>query len=246
MIESLIGLLGEIRSNCDFHHSQWFHQASELAEKFDISVYNPRVTKRQTMRANHPSNSPEEYYKLSLTIPLLDHVYSDLSSRFSNESLVSYAGLYLIPSKIVSLNSKSPEKSLFKLTFQFFNFYEDDMPSPHMIEKELDLWRHHWINETSVSPNNIINTLKAVDFDVFPNIKEALKILATLPITSSECERSFSGLRRVKTHTRTTMMDERLSDLSILNFHYEKTPDTEAIINKFAGMKNRRLEFNLF
>ena len=116
------------------------------------------------------------------------------------------------------------------------------MPSPHLIKKELELWKHYWISEKNISPNNVINTLKSVDFDAFPNIKEALKILATLPITSCECERSFSGLRRVKTHTRTTMSDERLSNLSILNFHSEKVPNTEDVINLFASMKKRRLE----
>lgn len=95
MIESLISFLGEIRENCDSYHSKWFQQAVEIAKKFEISVTHPRITKRQTMRANQPSNLTEEYYKLSLIIPF------NMSSRFSKESLVAYTGLYLIASKIL-------------------------------------------------------------------------------------------------------------------------------------------------
>ena len=146
--------------------------------------------------------------------------------------------MYLIPSKVVSLNGQS--KSLMKNVSGFYKFYIADLPSPRQVEKELDLWEQLWIDNKEC-PNNIINTLKAVDFGCFPNIKTALHILATLPITSCECERSFSGLRRVKTYTRTTMSDDRLSDLAILNFHCEKAPDIEKIINEFSRMKNRRL-----
>ena len=245
MIDSLISLLSEIRENCDIYHNKWFQQAVDIAEKFDISVSHPRITKKQTQRANHPSNSTQEYYKYSLTIPLVDHVFSDISSRFSKESIVAYSGLYLIPSKIVSLNHDSVNFSLKEKLSEIFKFYEEDLLSPHLFENELELWQHHWIEGNGDCPSNIVNTLKAIDFDVFPNIKECLKILGTLPITSCECERTFSGLRRVKTHCRTSMSDDRLSDLCIINFHYDKTPNSSSVIDMFAAMKNRRLEFIL-
>ena len=41
------------------------------------------------------------------------------------------------------------------------------------------------------------------------------------------------------------MSDERLNGLAILNFHKDKVPEVDKVINRFAGMKNRRLEFNL-
>lgn len=153
-----------------------------------------------------------------MTIPLIDHVHSDLCTRFFKDSLVSYNGLYLIPSKVVSLNKKHPGKPLKDFLTSFLVFYEDDFESKHLLESELELWQPYWLIVKTNCPSNISNTLKALKFDAFPNIKIALKILATLPITSCECERSFSGLRRVKTHTRTTMSGERLNSLSFFIF----------------------------
>ena len=60
-------------------------------------------------------------------------------------------------------------------------------------------------------PDNVSNTLKSINFSVFQNIKVALRIIGTLPVTFSECERSFSALRRYESYTRNTMVAERLN-----------------------------------
>ena len=44
----------------------------------------------------------------------------------------------------------------------------------------------------------------------------ALKLLGTLPITTCECERSFSSLRIVKIWGRSTMTNARLNGLALL------------------------------
>jgi len=239
MIQSLISLFKSIRTNCDTYHAIWFEEAESLANKFQIAIKTPRITKRQTQRDNHPSNSTSEYYRHSLTIPLLDHVSGDLSTRFSDNSLVSYAGLYLIPSKIVSLNNQSSQESLTEHLLPFFRFYEEDFPSVHLIEPEILLWERYWLTNKEICPSNVSNTLKAINFDGFPNIKVALRILATLPITSCECERSFSGMRRLKTYARTTMTNDRLNGLALMQFHLDKVPETDEVINEFAGMKQQ-------
>ena len=56
-------------------------------------------------------------------------------------------------------------------------------------------------------PDSISATLKRVDALAFPNTYLALKLLGTLPITTCECERSFSSLRSIKTWDRNTMGD---------------------------------------
>jgi hypothetical protein len=59
--------------------------------------------------------------------------------------------------------------------------------------------------------------------EVLPVFYRVCSILATIPATSCSAERSFSGLRRVKTYLRSTMGQERLSGLALsfsaLNAH---------------------------
>ena len=53
----------------------------------------------------------------------------------------------------------------------------------------------------------------------FPNVRERLKILAILPLESTEVERSFSSIRRIHTWLRNAMTAERLSDLAVIAGH---------------------------
>ena len=50
-----------------------------------------------------------------------------------------------------------------------------------------------------------------------------LQMLLVMPATDASSERSFSGLRRIKTYLRTTTTEKRLNDLMVMNIHKEKT-----------------------
>ena len=60
-------------------------------------------------------------------------------------------------------------------------------------------------------PENVSTTLKAIYYPDFENIGAALRILATIPVTSCESEQSFSAMRRLKNYTRSTMVSDRLN-----------------------------------
>ena len=74
-----------LRDNVDDYHyaHRIFEHSCRLTELSQIAVSMPRVSGRLQHRPNPPSNSVEEYFKLSVTIPFLDHMLSDLTSRFA-------------------------------------------------------------------------------------------------------------------------------------------------------------------
>ena len=55
----------------------------------------------------------------------------------------------------------------------------------------------------------------------FPNILGVDKLLLLKPVSSAECERSFSclGLRRLKTWLRSTMAQKRLNGMVLAHVH---------------------------
>ena len=55
----------------------------------------------------------------------------------------------------------------------------------------------------------IAKVLKMTDRTMFPGIYNCLKLLATVSVTSSQCERTISVLRRLKTYLRNTMCQDR-------------------------------------
>ena len=63
-----------------------------------------------------------------------------------------------------------------------------------------------------------------------------------MPVTSCECERSFSPLRRLKIYTRSTLVAERLNGLALLHVHKDFIVNIDKAIDLYA-MKNQRLKF---
>ena len=47
-------------------------------------------------------------------------------------------------------------------------------------------------------PNDIVSTFKEITNDIFPNIAYSLSILAVLPVTSCEAERTISIVTEAK------------------------------------------------
>ena len=242
MITSLINRVKIIRSNVEEFHDDCFEQVLNIANRLNIPVQKPRTNRRQIYRDNHPSDSISGYYRVSLTIPLLETLEEELVTRFTDKSLIVYTGLYLIPSKIVSMSDSVGRKPLRELCKSLVSFYWDDLPFPQRINAELDLWEEFWLSEKGDLPSNFESTLKAVDFTGFQNIKELLMILASLAVTSCECERSFSGMKRVKTGLRSKMGQDRMNGLSLLNFHLDKVPKAIDVCNRFLATKSRLIE----
>ena len=72
-----------------------------------------------------------------------------------------------------------------------------------------------------------------------------LKVLATLPVSTATPERIFSKVERTLTKLRSTMSEERLEALVLLQAHRDRVANmsTEDIITKFAASGARRLDF---
>ena len=51
----------------------------------------------------------------------------------------------------------------------------------------------------------------------FPVLVRVLQISMTISVSSAKCERSFSTLKRIKTYLRSSMSEQRLTDLAVLS-----------------------------
>lgn len=91
---------------------------------------------------------------------------------------------------------------------------------------------------------DILNILTGKGLDQqFVNVQTALRVFLTLPVTVASNERSFSKLKIIENHLRSTMGQERLSNLSILSIEsdYVQTLTFDTIINDFAAAKCRKV-----
>ena len=58
-----------------------------------------------------------------------------------------------------------------------------------------------------------IQALEFCEADACPNLRKLPTIFATLPVTTASSERSSSTMRRLKTHFRSTVGEQRLTIL---------------------------------
>lgn len=81
--------------------------------------------------------------------------------------------------------------------------------------------------------------------DSIPNVVNMLCIYLSLMITNCGGERSFSVLKRVKNYLRSTMGNERMSNLSLLSIEHEilNSLPIDEIISDFASLKARKKLF---
>ena len=68
---------------------------------------------------------------------------------------------------------------------------------------------------------------------MYPNIRVFLIIGCIL--SSAVAERSFSGLRRIKSYLRNRMSDELLSGLALMHLHYDLDIDVDEICTIFQS-----------
>ena len=143
LIDALKDLGIIIREHIADYHGTWYSEAVALAAKIDVVERMPRTTSRQTRRDNHPASDASEYYKRVITIPLVDHLNSDLKTRYDFSNVNAYNGLCVVPSKMISLlNTSKPGAQSWKDKFKLFTFfYEDDLPNPLALDAEMELWQ---------------------------------------------------------------------------------------------------------
>jgi len=204
-----------------------------VAEKHKISIDAPRT-----------SLSVIDFYRIGLTTDFLDRLNESIELRFSIKHLALYSGFNLLP-PVIS-NDHRWRNKLRAFLDQYSDFLNLDY-----IDAELDLWETFWEKESPYFEAHrllyvgklLLLFEKYAIKTTFPNIYQCLKIIGTIPVTTCECERSISVIRRLKDYKRTTMKQDRFNNLALIYVHREYIHNLDNILDTFAIRKHRRMEF---
>ena len=239
-VDNVRSTVQHLRSNVEAFHARVYAEAKQMAKEVDVEESTPRLTSRQQHRSNVTADSYTEYYCRNLTIPLLDHLISELNTRFTHKDSENFVEfMQLLPSEIVKCSDFWSRQN-FKYILEL---YGDDLPLFLCFASELDLWQHKWKvdSELGSTLNTPEKALDHADCDFFPNIHTLLCMMGTLPVTSCECERSISMLRLIKSPLRSTMGQERLNGLAMLYYHRDVQITPEEVVDEFARRHSRRM-----
>lgn len=170
-----------------------------------------------------------------------DVILTQLKERFAFTNHLSLSNL-LAREKFSSYKTKFPEED-FQTSVQCYNFFDTGK-----LRTELSTLYKREDMGSMEGVSALLNFLKENQLDeAFSEIYKLCNIVATIPMTTSESERCFSTLKRVKTFLRNTMSQDRLTALAMLSVEkkmVKQIPDfNNKVINIFVHAKDRRADF---
>ena len=116
------------------------------AERITTSLYvSSRSVSSQVHRSNIPANTPQEYYKRVLVIPVLETFIAEMEFRFNEFNQRVSTLLTLIPSIITKPDYHG--ETMAYLIGLFRNY----PPNPDMVDQELLLWKDKWSSTSAES-----------------------------------------------------------------------------------------------
>ena len=95
-----------------------------------------RICGHQRHRASIPASNPSEYFRRTITVPILDHLLSELDKRFSSHQKTPFQGLYLVPSVLVTEDLAT----VYSVVVKVGELYAVDLPNVSSHSGEIHNW----------------------------------------------------------------------------------------------------------
>jgi hypothetical protein len=179
----------------------------------------------------------KDYMEKQIFRPYVEALITGIKDRFGQRQQVAFHLQLLLP-------SRSNELSMEKIG-SAIKQYQKFLPSFSDVESEILRWKMRWSGGQEL-PQDITETLsQRLTLISYPNLLSLLQVLASLPVSTSTPERSFSTLKRIFTDERSSMTAKRVSELAICASYKEELGKMEmtTAVDKFAQKHSRRLEF---
>jgi hypothetical protein len=208
----------------------------ELAESVNdlhTNILNPNSKKRKKSEgeSNHNFKYREKFAKI------VDIYIIEIKNRFPKDELESVIALYnLLMLKSSNEHSNFDYSVLLKYD-KFVNIERLQNEISSFINYKIKFGQVNWNYLNIMIENFVEKNLKLIYEEIFI----VIKIYLTIPISSAEAERAFSVLKLLKLWLRTSMEDERVSDLGIIKMANDKNIDYDLLIEEFIKQKERRL-----
>lgn len=223
-IEAVLDSLHSFRSE-----QKWadiWSQAESLSTTNNISIgmpTRPRRVRRLPSRltdsvvteptgsasAGTGGTSDSEHCKVTLYYPVLDSMIGEMKRRFDGDNILMLKAMQaFLPSSEVFLRIQTLAPFLLHYQIDTDGLENEVSVVRQFLREKIDkkevTLMHHVYNELEVVP------------EAFPILLASFKHALTIGVSSATAERSFSALRRLKTYLRSTMGQDRLTNLALL------------------------------
>lgn len=211
--------------------------------KFD-SIYEDTV--RQVgapsgRRARRVGEVRTAYQQLHSQV--LDNIITQLRNRFKDHEKLMFLAL-LDPTKFVSYRENFPTSEFQSLAENYGLHFDLTR-----LKTELTVM-YNMTNFEARSPSDLLHFLRLKELtESMPQLYHLTCLVLTIPVSTSSVERSFSALKRIKTHARNSTGHDRLGALALMSIEKglllelkSKDKLNDAVIAHFTK-KDRRMDF---
>ena len=98
-------------------------------------------------------------------------------------------------------------------------FWEEDLPEHNSLESEYNCWIKKWKRSQGEIPSTASASLQQCDGSSYPNIKAMFGLICTMPVITSEVERTISRFKTIKTYPGSTQKEDRLNGLGMMRIY---------------------------
>jgi phosphotransferase system IIB component len=189
---------------------EMWNDALTSLSTLQTDMHNASTLIRQTR--SHKKTVQKEKLHMEF-VTACNTVADDMEARFgtSDHDVIAQGLQALVPGSDTLLDPQSvvPFAKLFRVTTKESLLTAQLLTARNMIDQ----------NEPPIhSLMDLGDYLLSLPM-AFTLILECIAVAITIPVSSCSAERCFSAVKRILTRLRTTMSDERLSDLTMLSTH---------------------------
>ena len=240
MIATLSTTIQFMRENFD----TFWNETTEKATKLDIE--SPKLPRKRRVPRKYDESNDQGMNQFSdikgkyrkLYYEVMDVTLSCLESRFNTQTS---AFLQKIEDFLLGHDNYKDE---------ILCFYASDIDKDRLLLHR-NMFFEILQGKGAGSDNSVISSfddlvayLKKEQYlqALLPELVKFVKIVLTVPVTTCTAERSFSGLRRLKTYLRSVMRQDRLNAVSIINCHRDEAMklDLDTVADEFIARNELR------
>ena len=244
--------LRSLRKDAEF--DRFFENVVDGAKTLTEPPVLPRQ-RRLSKRADcgsepHQFTTPQDFYRKQY-FEVLDLVSNELSRRFDQKDLK----IVMEMEKLILSASNDDFKDQVVIPELMRNNYESDLKMdtlavqlkqiPALVARHRERTGQKIKKITNVRTLCGIMNANPVSKSMYTELHLLLKLFFTIPVTTATAERTFSAMRRLKTYLRSSMTQDKLNHVLLLNTYKSRLDDLNLhqIASTFISVNERHQNF---
>ncbi|XP_008287857.1 uncharacterized protein LOC103363043 isoform X2 [Stegastes partitus] len=226
-ISNALKLVSKYQQELAIFHRKWFSDAVGRAKKLGVEV-----TKPETDPGNTAETPLEDFYRETLSRPILQYLVAEVKRVFSTEMVRILRWLSLVPSYMADHNFSIRRDKVADANL-------NNLARPDTFYEELGCWEVKWrhASKRRILPTTVFATLKIPDIGFYPNVQSLLRVLGTVPCVNAEADvygQYHMVLERCHSYLRATAEDQRQCSMAYVYVNQDVHFSVEQMVESYV------------